>query len=49
MSDLESKFQQAQVDVKTLTSNPGNEMLLKNSTPTSNKQRLVTCKVNGPE
>lgn len=29
MSDLESKFQQAQVDVKTLTSNPGNEMLLK--------------------
>ena len=29
MSDLESKFQQAQIDVKTLTTNPGNEMLLK--------------------
>jgi diazepam-binding inhibitor (GABA receptor modulating acyl-CoA-binding protein) len=29
MSDLTSKFEQSQIDVKTLTANPGNEMLLK--------------------
>ena len=29
MSDLNETFQQAQVDVKTLTENPGNETLLK--------------------
>lgn len=29
MSDLEQSFQQAQVDVKTLTSKPGNDDLLR--------------------
>ena len=29
MSDLADKFAQSQIDVKTLTENPGNDMLLK--------------------